>query len=94
MILEQEGWEVYYQSAVDIVNNEEMILEQFIEALRILRLRFHKDAIRNDSQKRRLCSRYIRSGNYIVLNRTQRVFSITLNIGEINNLFKFILCFG
>ena len=36
---EEERWEVCCEVAVDIVNNEGM--EQFIEALRILRLRFH-----------------------------------------------------
>ena len=31
--------------AMDIVNNEEMILEQCIEALKILKMCFHKDAL-------------------------------------------------
>ena len=31
--------------AMDTVNNEEIILEQIISALKILRLRFHKDAL-------------------------------------------------
>ena len=42
---EEEGWEVYCDIAVNIVNNEEMILKQFIKPLRISRLRFHKDAL-------------------------------------------------
>ena len=46
MMPEEERWEVYCEAVVDIVNNEEMILEQFVEALRIfMRLGFHKDAL-------------------------------------------------
>ena len=43
MMSEEERWEVYCDIAVDIVNDG-MILEQFIEALRISR-RFHQDAL-------------------------------------------------
>ena len=45
MMPEEDRWEIYGQSAVEIVNLEQSILAQFIEALRVLRLPFHKDDI-------------------------------------------------
>ena len=43
MLLDEEKWETYGEDAAEIVNNEQSILEQFIEAIRVLRLPFHKD---------------------------------------------------
>ena len=45
MMPEETKWEIYGESAMDIVNLEHSILAQFIEALRVLRLPFHKDNI-------------------------------------------------
>ena len=49
MMPEEERCEVHCDIAVDIVN-EEMILEQFIGALKILRLRLHNYALERSGQ--------------------------------------------
>ena len=77
MMPEEERWEVYCDIAVGIVNNEEMTLEEFIEALRILRLCFYIDALKHLRQLftlYTLCLRYIRSGNYTVIVMFQRYY--------------------
>ena len=45
MLPDEDKWEIYGQAAAEIVNNEHSILEQFIEAIRVLRLPFHRDVL-------------------------------------------------
>ena len=42
MLLDQDKWDIYGQVAAEIVNNEH---HEFIEAMRVLRLPFHKDVL-------------------------------------------------
>ena len=45
MLTAEEKWELYYQKAVALVNDNRSVWDEFIEATRVLKLSCHKDAL-------------------------------------------------
>ena len=45
MLTAEEKCELYYQKAVALVNDNRSIWDEFIEATRVLKLSYHKDAL-------------------------------------------------
>ena len=45
MLTEEEKWELYYKKAVALLDENQSVWDEFIEATRVLKLSCHKDAL-------------------------------------------------
>ena len=80
MLSEQEKWESYGLEAIDRVINKRMVWREFLEAIRVLKLQYHKDVREHfESLQKSPDSTFVYSLMDLCLNTENREFKSILN---------------